>query len=110
MAILIVGGDRIERLKQAMIDRGLGPVEHWNGRKRGDLHKSLPSGVDLVVVLWHQVSHTLLRNVRDQANRRGVPLLYSRQTSAAKGELLAESGAELLDLAERWLWPARNTA
>jgi hypothetical protein len=103
MAMLIVGGDRIDRLRQAMIDRGLGPVEHWNGRKRGEAHKSLPPGVDLVVILWHQVSHMLLRNVRDQASRRGVPVLYSRQTSAAQGEALAASGAELVELAARWL-------
>lgn len=103
MAMLIVGGDRVERLRQAMEERGLGPVDHWNGRKPGYLHRALPRGLDLVVVVWNQVNHPLLRKVREEAGRLGIPVLYTRHSPSARGEALAAAGAEIVDLAERWL-------
>jgi len=99
MAILIVGGNRIDGLEKALRERGLGPILHWTGLKRGELHKAMPPKVELVIVIWHQISHALLRNVRDEANRRAVPVLYSRNTGAPK------SGGQddVLHLATEWL-------
>jgi hypothetical protein len=99
MAILIVGGNRIDGLEKALAARGLGPLLHWTGLKRGELHKSMPPKVELVIVIWHQISHALLRNVRDEANRRAIPMLYSRNTGAPK----SGDQDDVVHLASEWL-------
>ena len=98
MAILIVGGDRIDRLEAAMSARGLGPVVHWSGRKRGELHRTMPRTTSLVVVVWQQVSHPMLRKAREEAARRGIPVIYAKGTVAAYADAAATS-----ELAARWL-------
>lgn len=57
MTALIVGGDYIESLKQELSDHGVERVEHWVGRKVGDLKRTIPSVTRIVVVLLNYVSH-----------------------------------------------------
>jgi hypothetical protein len=98
MGILIVGGDRVEKLVSALDERGLGPSVHWNGRRSGELHRSFPPGVDLVVVVWEQLGHPMLRKVKEAAQRRGVPVLYGRTAQTGAGSV-----PEVVELAARWL-------
>ena len=76
MHALIVGADYIDPMKKALAQSGYGSVEHWTGRKVGDTRKEVPHHADLVVVLTEYVSHGLLRHVREEAARLGVPVLY----------------------------------
>ena len=46
MTALIVGGDYIKPLEKIIADRGVMKVEHWTGRKAGDLKKVMPKGPD----------------------------------------------------------------
>jgi hypothetical protein len=86
---LIVGGDYIDGLVDELTGLGLGRVEHWGGRKVRDLNRTIPADMDLVVVLFDYVSHNLLRKVRAEARRQGLPLIYSRRSA---GELRRKIG------------------
>ncbi|TLN03251.1 DUF2325 domain-containing protein, partial [bacterium] len=69
MTALIVGGDYIKPLEKLIADRGVSKVEHWPGRKPGDLKKNVPKGTSLVVLLYDYLSHGLAKKVRNDADR-----------------------------------------
>ena len=71
--ILIVGGDSVG----AFTGRPL--VQHWSGRKRRDLARSIPRQTDAVIVVLDRVSHALARKIRTEATRRGLPVLYQKR-------------------------------
>ena len=103
MSMLIVGSDRIDGLRRALDAKNLGRrIEHWDGRKVGFLRKSLPKDTELVIVIWHHIGHPLLKHVRDEAQRRGVPVLYTRYASGSKADSVAR-GDDIVELAARWL-------
>lgn len=84
MKALIVGADHIEPIRYELangsICGGVTVTAHWTGRKVGDERRKIPSDTGLVVVICDRINHQLLRNVRDQAKRRDLPLLYARHS------------------------------
>jgi hypothetical protein len=80
MSALIVGGDHIESIRREISLRGMSRVEHWNGRKPGDLRKTLPKGTKLVVVLYDFVSHNMLKKVNSDAAGSGIPVIHCRRS------------------------------
>ncbi len=78
MTILVVGGDSAKVFKQR-IGGGLSRVEHWSGRKKRDLTRSIPKATDAVVVVLDRVSHALVRRVRAEASHRGLPLYFRKR-------------------------------
>jgi hypothetical protein len=80
MRALIVGGDYIEPIAEELRSFGYAKVEHWNGRKQGDTRRSIPSSVALVLVLTDYTNHPLLKHLKQEALRAGIPVLYSRRS------------------------------
>jgi hypothetical protein len=77
---LLVGGDYVEPIVRELEAHGYRRVEHWHGRKQGDTRRRLHAGVGLVLVLTDYTSHALLRHLREEAGRLGVPVVYSRRS------------------------------
>jgi hypothetical protein len=94
MTILVVGGDSAEVFRQR-IGVGLSRVEHWSGRKKRDLTRSIPNATDAVIVVLDLVSHALARKVRAEASRRGLPIYFRKRGRQVEGHPLIAPG--LLD-------------
>jgi hypothetical protein len=80
MTALIVGGDYIDSIRKAITARGVKRIEHWNGRKPGDLRKTLPKGTDLIVILYDYLSHGMLKKVNTDAADFGIPVIHCRRS------------------------------
>lgn len=96
MTALVVGGDYIRQLEKIFVERGVRRVEHWTGRKPGDLRKTVPKDTSLVVLLCDYLSHSLAKKVKSDAGRLGLPVLYCRRSLgqfSEKLDELLESGA-----------------
>jgi hypothetical protein len=78
MNLLIVGGDSAEFFRQRTTGR-TSCVEHWSGRKRRDLVRTIPKTTEAVVVVLDRVSHALAKRVRGEASRRGLPIYFLRR-------------------------------
>jgi hypothetical protein len=90
MKALIVGADHVEPIRQELLQPGdITDTEHWSGRKVGDERRKIPGGTGLIVVICDRINHKLLRNVREQARRRDLPLLYARHSVTEVREKLA---------------------
>lgn len=79
MAILVVGGDSVDAIKERATAGGHGYVTHWSGRKTRDLAKSIPKDTEAVVVVLERISHALARKVRTEATRRGLPVFFQKR-------------------------------
>lgn len=83
MKALIVGADHVEPIRRELEQSCVGRftrTEHWSGRKVGDERRKIPNDTSLIVVICDRINHKLLRNVREQAERQDVPLLYARHS------------------------------
>lgn len=99
MAALIVGGDYIKPIEKIITERGLGKIQHWTGRKKGDLKRTVPVDTRLVVLLCDYLCHSLAKKVRSDAERLGLPVIYCRRSVGEfceKLDRLLDSGAVYL--------------
>ena len=100
MSTLIVGGDRVNTYKDFLLTQGFGPVNHWNGRKNSECHRTLPSGTRLVVIMVDQVNHGLATKMRRVADELDLPVIFSRrsigQLGLAISRFKADAGAPRL--------------
>ncbi len=80
MTALIVGGDHIESLRKAISERGVERIEHWNGRKPGDLRRSVPKSTELIVILYDSLSHKMLKKVNADTSGSGIPVIHCRRS------------------------------
>jgi hypothetical protein len=80
MTALIVGGDYINPLRKIITGKGVRRIEHWDGRKPGDLRKIVPKDTRLVVLLCDYLNHCLAKKVREDAERLGLPVIYCRRS------------------------------
>ena len=90
MATLVIGGDHIESIKRTLHTFGLDEVVHWGGRKPADTRRTIPDRVRLVVVVTDQLSHSMLYSSTINAQRRGLPIIYTRRSAQKLFEKLIE--------------------
>jgi len=80
MNALLIGADYVEPIKEVLSSAGLNTVDHWTGRKPGDTRRSVPRDVDVVVVLTDYVSHPLMKKIRQDTNKLGIPVVFARRS------------------------------
>lgn len=78
MTILVVGGDSAEMFRRYAAETRR-HVEHWSGRKSRDLVRPIPKSTAAVVVVLDRVSHALVKRVRREATRRGLPVYFRKR-------------------------------
>jgi hypothetical protein len=80
MSALIIGADRLGNIPDLLKERGIEIHHHWDGRKKGMRRMSVPSNVDMVIVLYDFIEHQFMENIKQQAKRKNIPCVYSRRT------------------------------
>lgn len=87
MKALVVGGDRTDAFARALAEAGIDFVGHWHGRKPKEARRAIPTGLDLVIVVWDRISHPLAESVRLQAEAHGFRLLFCRSGADLRRQL-----------------------
>lgn len=92
MSILILGGDKINPIREVLMNLGVDDIIHWtarnqkNGRKKD---KPIPSGVSMVVMLTNFLNHNAMKHYRSEAKTKGLPIVYStRNIECIKSEFV----------------------
>ena len=80
MNVLIVGGNQVESLKRQVVAQGYTEVEHWHGRKQGFVKLTFSNPTRLIVMVCDYVNHSLAISLKNQANRKGKPLIDCRHS------------------------------
>lgn len=77
MRCLIVGADAIGCKKNYLLQRfGATEVMHWDGRSKKMPHIAL---VNMVIVLTGFIGHTQMQQVKKEAKKHGIKVLYLRR-------------------------------
>ena len=77
MTVLLVGADRLGNIPRELEQHGCETIIHWDGRKAQK--KEIPRKVDMVLVFHDFINHRLMDDVKSQAKRRSLPILFSRR-------------------------------
>ncbi|HHO41824.1 MAG TPA: DUF2325 domain-containing protein [Epsilonproteobacteria bacterium] len=92
MNVLILGGDKINPLLNALYELGITSVTHWTGRnlKNGSKKsKQIPSKTDFVLMLTNFLNHNAMLHYKQEAKSKGVCVAYTtRNIDAVKCEVL----------------------
>lgn len=77
MTVLLVGADRLGNIPQELEQHGCKRIIHWDGRKARK--REIPTKVDMVLVFHDFVNHRLMDDVKLQAKKRCLPIVFSRR-------------------------------
>ncbi|MDW7650668.1 MAG: DUF2325 domain-containing protein [Bacillota bacterium] len=77
MTVLLVGADRLGSIPGELEQHGCKEIIHWDGRKTKK--KEIPGKVDMVLVFHDFINHRLMDDVKLQAKRRSLPIVFSRR-------------------------------
>lgn len=79
MSILVVGGDKIDKITQKLSDKGFDKIEHFDGRKKGQRKFKLPSQMDYILVITDFLNHAMMNQIKKQAKESDIPVIYSKR-------------------------------
>jgi hypothetical protein len=96
-SVLVVGGDHIDGIKQALSQSGIDKISHWAGRKSGDTHRVIPQNTHYIVLITKFISHSFMHSIKQYAAKRGLTVLYTSTNSASQ---LSMQLAKLANTAE----------
>lgn len=80
MSVLILGGDKINPIREVLRGFGVERIIHWTARnqKRGRKQdKPIPIGVNIVVMLTNFLNHNAMKHYRAEAKSKNIPIVYS---------------------------------
>ena len=82
-SILIVGGDKIQGIKNALSHFEVDDINHWSGRKVCDDNKVIPLDTQLIVLITDWISHKFTKKIKETATKLGLGIVYTPNGSAA---------------------------
>lgn len=88
MTVLLVGADQLGNIPDRLEQYGFSQVLHWSGRERRAVNRTLPRGVDLVLVFSDFINHQLMHSVKSQAKSRQVPMIFCKRSCCDLDPLL----------------------
>jgi len=83
MSVLIIGGDKIEKLSQLLLSLGVTKTTHWDSRKNSTSHKKIPLQTDAIVMLTDFLKHNSMSHFKKVAKKQNIPYICTRRGSAS---------------------------
>ncbi|MEA1955519.1 MAG: DUF2325 domain-containing protein [Campylobacterota bacterium] len=83
MSVLLIGGDKIERLKELLKHLGAKHTTHWDSRKNSTLNKKIPKNIDLIIMLTDFLQHNSMSYFKKTAKKKNIPYICTRRGSAS---------------------------
>lgn len=93
MSVLVVGGDRIDAMKDFLKGRlKADKITHYSGRKSKPLRNGIPKNVDLMVILTDYINHDLMKAYKNIARKRELPFICTYSVSHFRNSLECMKG------------------
>ncbi len=80
MDVIIFGGDHLGNIPHLLHNHGVQLVKHVTGRKQADLRFDIPPKISAILVLTDYLSHSMLIEVKANAKRQGVKLVFAKRS------------------------------
>lgn len=79
MSVLVIGGDRIQNIKDKLRENGFDIIEHVSGRKKSDKKVKIPYKTDLVLVLTDYVGHRVVELIKEESKKCDKKVVFSKR-------------------------------
>ncbi|AJD31162.1 DUF2325 domain-containing protein [Clostridium sporogenes] len=79
MSVFVVGGDKIQTIKENLKEMGFNKINHVTGRRTRHRKIQVPTNTDLVLVLIDYVGHTVVESIKEQSKSHNTRIVYSRR-------------------------------
>ena len=90
MNALLVGADRLGNIPAVLSEYGIRVAAHVSGRQPAHQKRvALPARVELVILFTDFLGHNVMRQFREAARERGLPLLCSRRSTSSLRQSVA---------------------
>ncbi|AVP54918.1 dihydroorotate dehydrogenase [Clostridium tetani] len=89
MSALVIGGDKLGKIRDELEKRGFNKIEHISGRKSSDRKVRISNKAeraDMVLVLTDFINHGVVTNLKNNVNNPNV--IFSRRAWAFVEEAL----------------------
>lgn len=83
MSVLVIGGDKLNKILELLKSLGATDAHHWDSRRRSTSHKKIPSKTDLVIMLTDFLSHNSMYQFKKDAKEQNIPLICTRRGNAS---------------------------
>lgn len=81
MSVLIIGGDKIVQISNALKILGVKKIKHWDARKKASAcRKNIPLDINCVVMLTSFLNHNAMKHFKVEAKKRNLPVVCSKQS------------------------------
>ncbi|SHH93554.1 DUF2325 domain-containing protein [Clostridium grantii] len=80
MSLLVVGGDRLGKIRENLKERGFDKIMHVTGRKKSEKLYTIPENTDMVLVLTDFVNHQMYKAIKKQVKSAETKILYSKRS------------------------------
>ena len=83
MSVLIIGGDKIDRLASLIQTMGATKAEHWCSRRKSQCHREIPANTDAIIMLIDYLNHSAMSHFKRHAKKRGIPYTCVKRGTAS---------------------------
>jgi hypothetical protein len=80
VSVLVVGGDKIDNIKENLKDVGFDKIKHVSGRRKKHRQVQIPANIDLVLVLTDFIGHKVAETIKNQSKSSDVKIIYSKRS------------------------------
>ncbi|MDP3119794.1 MAG: DUF2325 domain-containing protein [Sulfuricurvum sp.] len=84
MSVLVIGGDKINRLQVFLKSLGVEKTYHWDSRNKSITHKSLPQKTDMLIMLTDFLNHNAMYDFKRQAKKCDIPFICAKGMSGCR--------------------------
>lgn len=82
MSILIIGGDKINNIKNVLGDLGADKINHWDARKKASAcKKTIPHDTSCVIMLTTYLNHNTMKHYKSESKKLQIPLVCSKSSA-----------------------------
>jgi hypothetical protein len=83
MSILIIGGDKINNIRNILSDMGVNKIKHWDARKKASTcKKTIPVDIKCVIMLTNYLNHNTMKRFKTESKKRDIPLVCAKSSAS----------------------------
>ncbi len=75
MSVLVIGGDKINKLESFLKTLGVEKTHHWDSRRNSTSHKQLPQKTDAIIMMIDFLKHNSMNHFKREAKKLNIPFL-----------------------------------
>lgn len=83
MSVLIIGGDKISQVSDALKTVGVEKITHWDARKKASACKKIiPHDTQCVIMLTSFLNHNAMKHFKTETKKRKLPLICTKHSTS----------------------------